>query len=828
MNDDSNRFNSLVKLHNEIKKFKLERTPEIFDNFYQNGNYCFKKYINEANEEEKYYLSCSAICSYALFQYCNVWDSGKIRYRDEYKDRDSFFSYLVDPNKWATKDPIKKPDEFTTINTLYLIKKINGERGGKIKKKNEESESINEELLEIIRELCKRFIYDEFAIFEKPHPFIYYKFYRLLTVWINDISKDLVNDHKSNFQEWGKTVSTDFNKKKYHNKFIEFSNCIFRRYDEKDSEKICAMILDYFFDKIYHEAKYEMYRQISLYHAGDKALFDVKRLIYGLLIVKERDRYSNNIIYNKVLEIVFDEQHETGLFPIGHVINNDFVIEKSRNNYNIKPALISTKPIISSIECLNDLLDHVYIKDKLGAKYEPNFRKAYEWVMGSLKRGPDLLTDPCPNQDSESQRMGTKDRNHVPCNSSQTIPNNLNRRYLQGWNPEYESTHVAESWVAGYCLLFLKNYCDMLSMLIAKEVKSDLQAVSAGALKEKWNSLLDSYNVKGYIEYMLNDDNCRSALLFGPPGVGKSTLAKALSNELGWDYVEITPGRFLDEGDHNIIKNINIIFEKLYQLKNTIIFFDEVDQLVKTRQSDSESGDVWVVTALLPKLQELHGNKKIKFVLATNHIDRVDSAIKRPGRIDLVIPMGGICWPDRLRFLIKHINDKKGELYRLERELFGSNFNAICDLLDSLSELKNEKDQSTRDKREEEILQNIKNAISSQKFLKQLLSNTNNMPYENIKYIFQELMEESSNPQAARNIYKKYVVPEPTKKGGEVEKFDDFFRREEPKNCDPLPPIPYSEIMRMPNKVEKLIKDNDTARFIYIRKHILDFCTFHE
>jgi hypothetical protein len=98
------------------------------------------------------------------------------------------------------------------------------------------------------------------------------------------------------------------------------------------------------------------------------------------------------------------------------------------------------------------------------------------------------------------------------------------------------------------------------------------------------------------------------------------------------------------------------------------------------------------------------------------------------------------------------------------------------------------------------------------------------MPYENIKYIFQELKEESSKQKADRNIYKKYVEPEPTKKGGEVEKFDDRFRKENTKNNCPH----YSKIMRMPNEVEILIKDDDEARFTYIKEHILDFCTFHE
>jgi SpoVK/Ycf46/Vps4 family AAA+-type ATPase len=317
--------------------------------------------------------------------------------------------------------------------------------------------------------------------------------------------------------------------------------------------------------------------------------------------------------------------------------------------------------------------------------------------------------------------------------------------------------------------------------------------------------------------------------LFQTCGLPISNLARALSNELGWDYVEITPGRFLDEGDQNIIKNINIIFEKLYQLKNTVIFFDEVDQLVKTRKSDSESGDIWVVTALLPKLQELHSNHNIKFVLATNHIDRVDSAIKRPGRIDLVIPMGGICWPDRLRFLIKQIESKDNgnAIKDIKNELFGQNLSKIKLLLNKHGELRNLEDQAIWDKKEHDLLKKIKGKIINPSLV-QLLTNTNNMPYENIKYIFQELVEECSveNYKNKSYIYKKYVVPNPVRKGGEIEKFDDLFRKEVPKSGDPLPIIPYSAIMRMPNKVEILVQDDDNKRFEYIKKHVLDFCTF--
>lgn len=406
-----------------------------------------------------------------------------------------------------------------------------------------------------------------------------------------------------------------------------------KKMEEKEKEEACEKIFDYFFveAKLYDDAKYEMYRQIALYNAADSSLFDVKRLIYSLLIVKQNDKYSNNLIKDKMLKLIFEEQLDTntGLFPIGHVVNTDFVIDKGII-IDKTERIISATPILSSVECLKDMLMHDELKQDL-EKYQKRLNSTYEWIIKRLRK------------DSPDKPLG--------------------------WFPEYENKHTPESWVSGHTLIFLKKYCEMLSDLIKKNACKDLHAKNSKELDIEWVKLKDSYKIKVCMWYMTGEETrkvvsnpkYRSALIFGPPGSGKSTVAKALAKRLDWDYVELSPSLFLSEGEQNIIPKAIKIFKRLVRMKETVIFFDEVDQLVKSRKKSDEKS-VWIVTSLLPMFQKLRKQKDIKFILATNDITKVDTAAKRPGRIDAVLPMGAICWQDRLKILRDAISDGNNQI----------------------------------------------------------------------------------------------------------------------------------------------------------------------
>jgi hypothetical protein len=289
----------------------------------------------------------------------------------------------------------------------------------------------NDIVIKIIRLLCMQFIRNRFSYGERPHPFIYYKFLLIIRDWASEIL-DNVQEHKDKWtdknEDWNKFVEEIEKMKKI------------KEMNEEEKKEACKKIFDYFFSKakIYDDAKYEMYRQMALHNAADTSLFDVKRLIYSLLTVKLNDKYSNNLIKDKVLKLIFEEKLDpnTGLFPISHVVNTDFVIERGEIKDKTE-RIISASPILSSVECLKDMLMRKELKTDL-EKYKKRLNTTYEWIIKRLRK-------------------------------------DLSGNSL-GWFPEYENTHTPESWVSEHTLVFLKRYCEMLSEIIKKNAGKELQA----------------------------------------------------------------------------------------------------------------------------------------------------------------------------------------------------------------------------------------------------------------------------------------------------------------------------------------------------------------
>jgi SpoVK/Ycf46/Vps4 family AAA+-type ATPase len=71
-----------------------------------------------------------------------------------------------------------------------------------------------------------------------------------------------------------------------------------------------------------------------------------------------------------------------------------------------------------------------------------------------------------------------------------------------------------------------------------------------------------------------------------------------------------------------------------------VVLFDEFDELVRERDEEgSDSASRFLTTAMLPKLTALSSRRRIVYLLATNHLERFDSAVRRPGRFDLIVPV---------------------------------------------------------------------------------------------------------------------------------------------------------------------------------------------
>jgi SpoVK/Ycf46/Vps4 family AAA+-type ATPase len=130
-------------------------------------------------------------------------------------------------------------------------------------------------------------------------------------------------------------------------------------------------------------------------------------------------------------------------------------------------------------------------------------------------------------------------------------------------------------------------------------------------------------------------DESRSALLFGPPGTGKTSLVKGLASALNWDYVEVLASDFLSEGMDQVPKAADAIFKKLMELDHCVILFDEIDELIRARDGvSSDPFGRFLTTSMLPKLAKLWDQRRVLFFVNTNDIAVADPAIKRSQRFD--------------------------------------------------------------------------------------------------------------------------------------------------------------------------------------------------
>ena len=131
----------------------------------------------------------------------------------------------------------------------------------------------------------------------------------------------------------------------------------------------------------------------------------------------------------------------------------------------------------------------------------------------------------------------------------------------------------------------------------------------------------------------------RAIVLFGPPGTGKTTFAKAVSSRLSWPFVEVFPAR-LSGDPRGLAGALRDTFTRIAELDNVVVFIDEVEEIASHRKGEPPTPSQGVTNELLKLIPLFREGKGRLLIVATNFIRALDAAFLRHGRFDYVIPIG--------------------------------------------------------------------------------------------------------------------------------------------------------------------------------------------
>ncbi|KAK2896300.1 hypothetical protein Q8A67_010788 [Cirrhinus molitorella] len=129
-------------------------------------------------------------------------------------------------------------------------------------------------------------------------------------------------------------------------------------------------------------------------------------------------------------------------------------------------------------------------------------------------------------------------------------------------------------------------------------------------------------------------------LLAGPPGCGKTLLAKAVANESGLNFISVKGPELLNMYVGESERAVRQVFQRGRNSAPCVIFFDEIDALCPRRSEHESGASVRVVNQLLTEMDGMENRKQVFIMAATNRPDIIDPAVLRPGRLDKTLYVG--------------------------------------------------------------------------------------------------------------------------------------------------------------------------------------------
>jgi len=152
----------------------------------------------------------------------------------------------------------------------------------------------------------------------------------------------------------------------------------------------------------------------------------------------------------------------------------------------------------------------------------------------------------------------------------------------------------------------------------------------------------------------------KGVLLFGPPGTGKTMIAKAMANEVGIPFIATGGSDFVEKYVGVGAKRVREIFAEAKEFEKAIIYIDEIDAIGKKRSGDNDNDErVSTLNALLMEMDGFKDSSGIMVIASTNRLDILDDALLRPGRFDKHIAINPPDYQGRLDILKLYAKNKR-------------------------------------------------------------------------------------------------------------------------------------------------------------------------
>ncbi len=152
----------------------------------------------------------------------------------------------------------------------------------------------------------------------------------------------------------------------------------------------------------------------------------------------------------------------------------------------------------------------------------------------------------------------------------------------------------------------------------------------------------------------LGIDSPKGVLMYGPPGTGKTLIARAVANESGSNFFSIAGPEIMSKYYGESEQRLRELFEQANKEAPSIIFIDELDSIAPKREEVTGEVERRVVAQLLTMMDGLEERGQVVVIGATNRIDAIDPALRRPGRFDREIEIGVPNRNERIEILQIH------------------------------------------------------------------------------------------------------------------------------------------------------------------------------